>query len=261
MKTSLSDIVHFLNEGLQIEKTIDSPQAYNGLQLENSGSVHHVALAVDGSFLALKKAAEVGADLLIVHHGLFWQSMLPLTGLAYQKVKAALEADLAVYSAHLPLDNHPVWGNNACLARECGLRPVGGGFDYHGVELGIMCEWEGSLSALKQRVEEVIGSPWTCFGRLEKGEAPVYRVFVCSGGAGDDLVAVKALGADIYLTGEGAHWNIPLAEELGLVIGYGGHYFTETLGVQSLGKALKERFGLAVSFLDLPPEAYRFSEG
>ena len=122
-KIELHTAISFLDGILSVDSIPDAPRALNGLQLENGGSVSKVAAAVDGSEKAIHAALETGADLLLLHHGIFWQPMQPITGIAYRKLKAAMDGNLAIYAAHLPLDVHPAYGNNALLAKACGLRP------------------------------------------------------------------------------------------------------------------------------------------
>lgn len=142
-KIELHTAISFLDGILSVDSIPDAPRALNGLQLENGGSVSKVAAAVDGSEKAIHAALETGADLLLLHHGIFWQPMQPITGIAYRKLKAAMDGNLAIYAAHLPLDVHPAYGNNALLAKACGLRPCShDGLDYHGVSLGTHGEFQ-----------------------------------------------------------------------------------------------------------------------
>lgn len=122
--TALSDITSLLDSTLNIRGIKDAPVALNGLQVENSGGVSKVALAVDGSQKTIDAAVAADADLLILHHGIFWSGLRPLTGWWKKKVETCLNADLAVYAAHLPLDLHPEFGNNAGIAEGLGLQDV-----------------------------------------------------------------------------------------------------------------------------------------
>ena len=111
----LDELAAYFNGLLKVGEVKDSPNALNGLQVENSGEVTKIAVAVDACEAVLRRAVDAKADLLIVHHGLFWSGLGPVTGTAYRKLRLALDGNLAVYSAHLPLDAHPVFGNNALL--------------------------------------------------------------------------------------------------------------------------------------------------
>ena len=171
-KIELHTAISFLDGILSVNSIPDAPRALNGLQLENGGTVSKVAAAVDGSEKAIHAALETGADLLLLHHGIFWQPMQPITGIAYRKLKAAMDGNLAIYAAHLPLDVHPAYGNNALLAKACGLQPCShDGLDYHGVSLGTHGEFPGTCAELEQNLEIVLGAPVQAFWK-DSPEAP-----------------------------------------------------------------------------------------
>ena len=125
MSINLSAITAFLDKTLSVDSIPDASRALNGLQLENEGAVSKIAVAVDGSEKTIHAALDLGADLLILHHGIFWQDMQPVTGISYRKLKAAMDGNLAIYSAHIPLDVHPVYGNNALWQRHAASVPPG----------------------------------------------------------------------------------------------------------------------------------------
>src|SRR5690606_4441459 len=158
----LQELVSYLDEYLRVREVPDSRVALNGLQVENGGQVTRVAAAVDASEAAIREAVARGCDLLLVHHGLFWDGHRPLTGRRYRKVKRLLDAGVAVYSAHIPLDVHPEVGNNVVLAQELGIRVEGRFGDYEGVELGVWGELE------LQRVAPAAGLVEWAGGRVSK---------------------------------------------------------------------------------------------
>lgn len=246
---SLQNIVAFLNEELQIEKIPDYDGAMNGLQLENGGDVTKVATAVDASLAVVEKAVAQGADLLIVHHGMFWQGARPLTGAFFRKIRTAMDAGLAIYSAHIPLDVHPLLGNNAVLARELGLNHDGEFFDYKGIKLGVCGDDSRSLGALRDDLSIVVGGPVLVCG---DDSAKVGKVGLVTGGAGSEVEQVAKAGIKTFITGEGPHWSFPLAEELGLHVLLAGHYATETFGVKALGDLLADNFKIKTIFIDHP---------
>lgn len=252
--TPLSNIVSLLEKTLHCADITDAPQAKNGLQLENGGSVRRVAVAVDGTQRTVEAAIAADADLLILHHGLFWSGLRPVTGWWKRKLETALRADLAVYAAHLPLDMHPELGNNACIARLLGLKDVAPEVDYHGVQIGFAGTYGGTATELKSACERLFGGPVT--GILAGDpSAPVGRMAVCSGGAAEAVYDLHERGYGTYLTGESCHWAIGAAEDMGMNLLFGGHYATETFGVKSLGALLEERFGLPWVFIDHPTYA------
>ncbi len=248
--TSLADITALLDETLDIHGVKDAPEALNGLQVENNGSVSRVALAVDASQATLEAAVAAGADLLIVHHGLFWSGLRPLTGWWKKKVETCLSNNLAVYAAHLPLDMHPSLGNNACIARELGLSDVQPEISYGGICIGMAGSFDGTVGELATRYAEVTGAPVR--GCILDESAPAGRVAICSGGAAGEIYQVAAKGYNCYLSGEELHWTATAAEDMGINLLLAGHYATETFGVEALGELLSERFGLPCTFIDMP---------
>lgn len=245
----LEKIVDFLDEELRLAEIPDYPGAHNGLQMQGGPEVHRVALAVDASLPVVKKAVASDADLLLVHHGMFWNGVKPVTGAVFEKYKTAMDHALAIYSAHIPLDVHPTLGNNARLVAALGLLDPEPFFDWKGILLGIRGRFEGTLDTLVAKAGSVLGSrPHVCPG----GSSEAGVVGVITGGAGGEVEAVAAEGIDTFLTGEGPHWSYPAAEELGLNLIYGGHYATETFGVRALGELLAETFGVESLFIDHP---------
>lgn len=245
----LVKICEFLDESLGTSEIQDYSGAVNGLQLESPGQVTKVVAAVDASLPVIEKALVAGADLLIVHHGLFWQGAQPIAGAIYRKIKAAMDGGMAIYSSHLPLDVHPEWGNNVGLAKGMGLVDWVPFMDYKGMPMGIRAEVDWSRGELLQRVESAVGgSIHHCPGGPER----IRSVGIVTGGAGSQVADAAATGVDAFVTGEGPHWSYPLAEELQVNLVYAGHYATETFGVKSLAKELSKRFQLDWQFVDHP---------
>jgi dinuclear metal center YbgI/SA1388 family protein len=244
----LAEVVAFMDRELRVPAVPDYPNAYNGLQLENPGEVTRIAAAVDACEPVIEAAAGVGADLLIVHHGLFWNSPL-LTGGMYRKVRCAMERGLAIYSAHLPLDVHPILGNNILLAKQIGLKKIRAFPQSDAKPLGVEGTFLGGWEELMSAVSEAVGGRvHVCRGSSRSVE----RVAVVTGGAGSEVARVAAQGIDTFITGEGPHWSYTLAEELGVNILYAGHYATETFGVRALAQRLARRFRIPWGFIDHP---------
>lgn len=245
----LRDLVAYCDRLLEIPGFPDYDGAWNGLQVENDGRVTRLAAAVDASLTTVRMAGAAGADLLLVHHGLFWSVRQPWTGVHRQLWLELHRHNVAVYSAHLPLDAHPRFGNNRLLCRALGWRSAQRFFEWKGRALGWWVETRVEREALCERLAKVVGGPV----RLVPGGPPVCRrVGVVTGGAGGELRQAVAAGLDTFITGEGPHWTHALAEELGLNVLYAGHYATETFGVKALAEHLSRRFGLPWTFLDHP---------
>ncbi len=245
---SLDEMVAYLDRELNTAAIADYPGAWNGLQLANAGEIGRIVAAVDAS-LPVIEAAAGGPGLLIVHHGMFWQGVQPVTGPFYRKLKIAMDAGLAIYSSHLPLDVHPDWGNNIQLARAIHLQDPVPFFDQKGLLLGLRGAWSGTRSELTDYLQAALGGPvHVCPG----GPEIIASVGLITGGAGSEVAKVATYGVDTFITGEGPHWSYPLAEELGLNVFYGGHYATETFGVKALATALAAKFDLPWAFLDHP---------
>ena len=246
----LAEIVSFLDRELNIAGIPDYGGAMNGLQLENSsGQISRIIAAVDASLPVIEEVAAGGPGLLLVHHGMFWQGTQALKGAFFKKIKTAIDCGLAIYSAHLPLDVHPLWGNNVNLANALGIRGLQPFLDWKGLPIGLRGEWCGSRSELGIRLGEVVGGP---VHLCPCGPERLSTVGLVTGGAGGETAAVAAAGVDAFITGEGPHWSHVLAEELGLNLYFAGHYATETFGVKALARDLALRFGIDWSFVDRP---------
>jgi dinuclear metal center YbgI/SA1388 family protein len=245
----LAELVSYLDAYLNVNEVRDAPEALNGLQLANAGDVTRIAAAVDACEATVRLAAEQGADLLLVHHGLFWGGLRPLTGPAHRRVAALIHQNIAVYSAHLPLDRHPEVGNNAVLARELGVAVRGEFGEVYGQPIGVWGELDVTREVLRHKLAGVLGGAPRL---MPFGPERVGRVGIVTGGAGDLIAQAHQARLDTYITGEGQHWTFFDAEELGMNVIYAGHYATETVGVRALSDHLREKFGLPWTFLDHP---------
>lgn len=245
----LSDLVAYLDDFLSVADVPDASRALNGLQVDNSGRVSHVAAAVDACQATIDRAGAIGADLLLVHHGLFWRGLEPLTGRHGRRVRALLEHDVALYASHVPLDCHPDVGNNAVLARDLGLTETEPFGDYDGMAIGIAGAWDGSLEDLARALADRLGADSHV---IAKGPRRLRRVGIVTGGASSLLRQARDAGIDTFITGEGPHHTFFDAEEWGLNLIYAGHYATETVGVQALAAHLQDRFDLPWDFIDHP---------
>ena len=248
-------IAAYLDELLDVARTPDYPPALNGVQVAHRGPVTRLAAAVDASYRTITTAASEGANLLLVHHGLFWNGLSPLTGAHLARVRALLDADLGLYSAHLPLDAHETFGNSRLLARELGLAVTGGFARHETIDCGVRGDADLDTAVLIDRVRAWAAplGHHTVATAIPDGHR-TRRWAICSG-SGAQVTTLRdayATGVDTLIVGEGPHWSAVEAPERGRVIVYAGHDATETLGVRALTAHLAERYALPWSFVHAP---------
>ena len=245
----LGEIARYTDEFLRIAECGDWENALNGVQVENSGKVTKIGAAVDASTRTFTAAAAAGVDLLIVHHGLFWPGVQTITGPFRRLVAFLLERDIALYSAHLPLDVHPLVGNNVQLATSLGLENPEPFLEIKGQLAGVKSRTAIMRDELRRRLEQSLGRSATL---IASGPSETNTIAVVTGGAGSEIYAVAREGVDTFITGEAPHWAAVAAEELGINLFIGGHYATETFGVKALAAHLSERFGIPCEFIAAP---------
>jgi dinuclear metal center YbgI/SA1388 family protein len=243
------DLVRWLDATLDIDAYPDP--SLNGLQVEGTGEVHKVAFAVDASLSTFEQAAEVGADLLVVHHGLFWGPAEPIRGMMGRRVRYLLDKDISLYAAHIPLDAHRELGNNWGLAGILGmdeLRPFG---DWQGHAIGVKGVFPTpvSLRDLADTIEKELGEAVLVHAG---GPMEVGSLGIVSGAAARDVAAAADEGLDAFLTGEPKHDVFHVPFERGINALFAGHYMTETVGVNLLARRVAEELDLATEFLLLP---------
>jgi dinuclear metal center YbgI/SA1388 family protein len=253
--TRIHQIAGYADELLETKTTPDYPTAVNGLQLENRSEITGIVAAVDFSTRAINGAIAAKANLLVVHHGMFWDGPGPLTGPTYKRLRLLIENDIAVYSSHLPLDRHPTLGNNVLLAKELDLNPGGDFAEFEGIFTGVRGQSDIETASLVERARK--------FARNYRSEVRTTAIennrktkqwAICTGAgaSAETLKEARELEIDTLIVGEGPHWTSIYAEENDLTIIYMGHYASETLGVRALADHLGEKFGVSSSFLSAP---------
>ena len=253
--STANELAQLANELLRCRETPDYALALNGLQVDNRAPVTRLAAAVDCSLRTIRGTIDAGANLLVVHHGLFWGGLQPLTGAHLERVRMLLDHDVALYSAHLPLDAHETFGNSYLLARELGLTPAGGFARYQTIFCGVQGTADRPTADLVSTCDQ--------FARRHGGQAIAsamdpgrrtqrWAVVTGAGISPDIMREAVDLGIDTIVTGEGPHWSAVDAEEKGLVIVYAGHYATETTGILALAEWLAARAGVPWSFVAAP---------
>ena len=251
---TLNELDAFFNAFLKKEDFQADPSR-NGIQIQNSApdslQITKVAFAVDACEATAKAAAEAGAQVLVVHHGLFWGACETLTGNFYKRAAAFIKNDLALIGYHIPLDANNPYGNNYGLAAALGLSTLEPFGFWHGMSIGVRGEFKAPVSP-----EELCSS----FSKITKTDARLFKfgksqiktVGIISGGAGEDVDQAAKLGLDCYITGEFTHQDFHPAEEFGINVISGGHYGTETMGVSLLKEKVEKELGLSTIFIDLP---------
>lgn len=251
----LAEITRFLDEYLDTVRVPDYPNALNGLQVEGRERVRRFAVAVDAREAVIESVRD-WADLLVVHHGLFWGGLQPLTGPHFRRVKALLESGTALYSAHLPLDGHPEVGNAAVLARELGLEDLGPFGEYGGFHVGRMGRVGSGASDHRMPLRDFTAKLSEVLRRevmvLPGGPERISNVAIATGGGASMMTEAAAAQADVLVTGEAQHHHAIDAAELGITVLLGGHYETETWGVRKIAELLTDRFGIEGRFVDIP---------
>jgi dinuclear metal center YbgI/SA1388 family protein len=239
---ALDALVTFCDERSRRRHVKDFPGSVNGLQFAKHGPVRKIAAAVDAGLVPFQEAARIGADFLIVHHGLFWHPQQPVTDVIYEKYRVLLENDIAVYSCHLPLDAHQEIGNNAVLARELGL-PVERWFlEYEGVPIAALCDTRAvSRAELAARLRMLFPRTYT---GIEFGSETPARVAILTGSGRSALDALAAADCDTLITGELRQEHFNIAQERRWNLYPCGHYATETFGVAALAAEAAAKFGL-----------------
>ena len=247
MTVLLSTIAAHLDALLEVATIPDYPNALNGVQCAHRGPVRAIASAVDASERSIRLAIDTGANLLIVHHGLFWGGLQPVTDYRHERLRLLVEHDVAVYSIHLPLDVHPRFGNSRLLAETLLLNPTAGFAYFEGVPCGVQGKADLATADLLRSVDAFASTHGG--GATASAMSPDRRTrhwAICSGaGAGAATLGEATTGGvDTLIVGEGPHWTAVDAPERGLVIIYAGHYATETLGVRALGNHVADTFGI-----------------
>ncbi len=248
----LSEFVQRLSEVLAIDGFAGADMSLNGLQVGDADSeVRKVAFAVDASLATIKEAAKQGADVLFVHHGLFWGRPIAITGRHYARVKTLLDNNLALFACHLPLDAHPEYGNNAQMALKLGLQEIQPFAFFRGVSVGCKGVFPEPLDA-KQIIERLgVRTNETNFA-INCGDRRFKTVGIVSGEGAGDVYEAMDEGLDLLITGESRYTSVNDCLESGIGMLCLGHYETETFGVKAVREMVEKEYGLSTCFVDIP---------
>lgn len=245
---ALAALVQHADETLRIREIDDYPNALNGLQIENDGNVTKIGAAVDASVRTLQSAVAEHVDFLVVHHGIFWPGLRPITGATRELFRFAFTNNIAIYSAHIPLDVHAELGNNALLMRALRIDNAVPFFPWKNTLLGYRADVSLTRDELFSRLRDNGLEPKSVLS----GPDPIRSLGVITGGAGAEILEVAKLGIDTFITGEAPHWAAVAAHDLKINLITAGHYATETFGVGSLAQHLSAKFNLPHKFIDEP---------
>ena len=242
---SLQKIAAFCDKRTRRHEIKDFKGACNGLQFENKGVIQKVGASVDAGLIPFQKAVDRNVDLLIVHHGMYWSPLQPITGVKFQKVNTLLNGGLAVYSSHLPLDCHSEIGNNALLAKEIGLQPTGTFLDYEGTDIGLITEGISRLDLIEKLQKTFDGK----LQSIEFGSEKPNKIAILTGSGSSAVSELKRIGVDTLITGELRQNHYNQAQEGGLNLYLCGHYATEVYGVCALAKEISQKFEIPWEFI------------
>lgn len=248
-KFKLKELVEFLDYELDIVDINDT--SLNGLQVEGRKDIQRVGLAVDASLEAFKRAEKSSCDFIIVHHGLFWDKPFKLTGILGERIKFLMEKNISLYAAHLPLDKHEFYGNNAQLAKIFGLQNIEDFGEYKKMHIGFSGELEEEMD-FEEFAKEVKEKLKTAVKAFPFGKKKVKKIAIISGGGSFAIHEAVAKDIDVLLTGETRHSSFYTAKDGKLNVLFAGHYATETVGLKALGNLIKEKFDIEVGFIDIP---------
>lgn len=242
-------LTRYLDGYLDVPAIADD--SVNGLQVEGSPRISRAAFAVDACQKSFRAAARVGAQILIVHHGLFWGKREAVTGIMKKRIATLFEHDISLYAVHLPLDCHAEVGNNVQLAALMGLTIRGKFADYKGTRIGVLAEPPKPLAREKllRSIEQKLSTRAELWSF---GAAVARRIGLVSGGGDFAVAEARRDGCDTLITGETSHQVYHIAKEERINVIFAGHYATETVGLKALAGHVTNRFGIDCRFLAAP---------
>lgn len=249
MMADLESILYFMESTFQPGTFPDYPHALNGLQVAGPMEVDRIGTAVDASERTIEAAVTRNVDLLLVHHGLFWEGTGPIVGPRFRKLAALIAGEMALFSLHLPLDAHEEMGNCALMARALGLEPQGRFGSFQGVEIGWWARSPMHRDELLRRMGVALGGEVRL---VPGGPEKLEKVGILTGAGASALREAASAGLDALVTGEAPHHAFHDSMEWGVNLYLGGHYATETFGVKALGERLSKEFSVEWEFLDFP---------
>ncbi len=236
-------IIEYLDERLAVDQFQD--YGPNGLQVEGKEKINNAVTAVSASLELFEKAADLNADLIIVHHGILWdRDERVIKNNFKRRLKTLFEHEISLLAYHLPLDKHPDIGNNAIAAKLLGITNL----EELGT-VGLAGHIDLSVEELTKKIKQVFQVNPLIFSY---GPDQIKKIGLCSGGAAKDLTLAIKAGLDAFITGEASEPTMHMAKEGNIHFIAAGHYATERFGIQALGKELEKNFNIPVQFIDIP---------
>ncbi len=249
---TLKDFDAWMRALLHFEAAGDADPGLNGIQVSCSAKeITRAAFCVDACREAVRRAAAFKADVLVAHHGLFWGRRAPVTGVLYGRIRQLMEADMALYAVHLPLDMHPEVGNNAGIARHLGLTDIVPFGPYKGAVVGVKGRLPSPLT-VQEIASRLLGGEAASARFLPFGPPSISTVGIVSGGGADNAADAINEGLDLFITGEVSHQLYHDCLEAGIHVIFAGHYYSETFGIRLLRDAFSRDTGIETRFIDLP---------
>ncbi|MGP1458053.1 MAG: Nif3-like dinuclear metal center hexameric protein [Treponema sp.] len=251
---TLNELDEYFRSFLKIEDFPADP-SMNGVQIANSSPdakrIKKAAFAVDACEATALAAAAEGADLLFVHHGLFWGRSERITGHVYKRTAAFIKNDIALYACHIPLDANNPYGNNYGLASRLALTDIQPFGEWKNMKIGVKGALENPIT-IEELAARALASNEKPNHILAFGKKEIRSVGIISGGAGEEVTQAAAEGLDAYVTGELSHELFHLIKELEINVIAGGHYQTETVGVRLVMEKLRCETDIETVFIDFP---------
>ncbi len=248
----IKDFDNWIKNILNIDEMVRMDSSLNGLQVGlYEGSLKKIAFAVDASLESFERAIQLNADMLFVHHGLYWGRVIPINGAFYRRMEMLIKNNLSLYAAHLPLDLNSEFGNNAGLCKILGLKNVEPFGEYKGTKIGFKGILDSPLTR-DEVIEKMFGGWDNSIKILPFGKEYIKSVALISGDAPLELLQAIEENVDLYLTGEPSHVLYHTALEANINVIFGGHYATEIYGVKLLAEKVSKELSLETVFIDVP---------
>ena len=248
---NLKELDSYFRTFLDIDGLSGTDISINGVQVENTGDINCIAFAVDACMETFRRAKEAGAQMLFVHHGLFWGHEQSITGSHYQRLKFLIENNIALYAAHLPLDVHPELGNNVSLARAAGLEDLKPFGNFRGISVGVKGTFRTPVTTA-QVISDLGYDQDELLACLSFGREKNLTGAVITGGGEHDVMDAIDEDVDLYITGDAAHvvYHTCLENKINMISA--GHYRTEVYGVQNVARKVSDELSVKTLFIDVP---------